>query len=119
MPRGGAGPPSRAGLRDLYYGDGGRVSRDPRVPYGRRLAGGDVLMPAAEGAGLNCFALSTRAEDSPFGAPRRRITSQLIVEEFERLPPPVREMPVVVSDEARVHASRRVRGRRPFRQRRG
>jgi transposase len=103
----------------LYYGDESRVSMEPCVPYGRQFAGEEVFMPSAKGAGLNCFALLTRANDLVFETTRRRITSQFIVEQLERLSFSIKQITVVVLDNARVHTSRQVRERRPFWQRRG
>jgi transposase len=110
---------SRLKLIDLYYGDESRVSVDPCVPYGWQFAGEEVFMPAAKGAGLNCFALLSRANDSLFDVTRRRITSRFIIEQFERLSFSIRKLTVVVLDNARVHTSRQVQERRPFWQRRG
>lgn len=110
---------SRLKLIDSYYGDESRVSVDPCVPYGWQSAGGEVFMPAAKGAGLNCFALSTRANGLRFDVTRRGVTSQFIVEQFERLSLSIKKVTVVVLDDARVDTSRRVRERRPFWQQRG
>jgi hypothetical protein len=110
---------SKSGLIDLYYGDESRVSIDPCMPYGRQFAGERVFMPAAKGAGLNCFGLLTRANTLRFETTRQRITSRFIVGQFERLSFSIRKMTVVVSDNARVHTSQQVQGRRPFRQQRG
>ena len=76
-------------------------------------------MPAAKGAGLNCFALLSRACDLLFDVTRQRITGQFIVEQLERLSFSIKRMTVVVLDNARVHTSRQVQERRAFWQRRG
>ena len=76
-------------------------------------------MAAAKGAGLNCFALLTRGHGLLFDVTRRRITSQFVIEQLERLSFSLRKLTVVVSDNARVHTSQQVRERRPFWQRRG
>jgi transposase len=110
---------SQSGLIDLYYGDESRVSVDPCVPYGWQFPGEGVFMPAAKGAGLNCLALVTRANDLRFATTRQRITSQFIIEQFERLSFSIRKLTVVVLDNARVHTSRQVQERRPYWQRRG
>ena len=110
---------AKSGLIDLYYGDESRVSMEPCVPYGWQFAGEEVFMPAAKGAGLNCFALLTRANDLQFETTRQRITSQFIVEQLERLSFSIRKMTVVVLDNARVHTSQQVQERRPFWQQRG
>ena len=110
---------SKSGLIDLYYGDERRVSLDPCVPYGWQFAGEEVFMPSAKGAGLNCFALLSRANDLLFETTRQRITSQFIIEQLERLSFSVRKTTVVVLDNARVHRSQQVAERRPVWQRRG
>jgi transposase len=110
---------SALGLIDLYYGDESRVSLDPCVPYGWQFAGEEVFMPAAKGAGLNCFALLTRANDLLFETTRERITSQFIIEQLEGLSFSIKKVTVVVLDNARVHTSRQVQERRPFWQQRG
>ena len=110
---------SRLKLIDLYYGDERRVSLDPCVPYGWQFAGEEVFMPAAKGAGLNCFALLTRANDLLFETTRQRITGRFIVEQLERLSFSLKKLTVVVLDNARVHTSQQVQERRPFWQQRG
>jgi hypothetical protein len=99
---------SQSGLIDLYYGDESRVSMEPCVPYGWQFAGEEVFMPSAKGAGLNCFALLTRANDLVFETTRCRITSQFIVEQFERLSFSIGKTTVVVLDNAGVYTSRQV-----------
>ena len=110
---------SRLKLIDLYYGDESRVAVDPCVPYGWQFAGEEVFMPAAKGAGLNCFALLTRANDLLFETTRQRSTSQFIIEQLERLSFSIRKLTVVVLDNARVHTSQQVQERRAFWQQRG
>lgn len=105
---------SKSGLIDLYYGDESRVSLDPCVPYGWQFAGEEVFMPAAKGAGLNCFGLLTRANTLLFETTRQRITSRFIIEQFERLSFSIKKMTVVVLDNAGVHTSQQVQERRPF-----
>jgi len=110
---------SKSGLIDLYYGDESRVSVDPCVPYGWQFPGEEVFMPAAKGAGLNCFALLTRANDLVFDVTRQRITSQFIIGQLERLSFSIKRTTVVVLDNARVHTSQQVQERRAFWQQRG
>lgn len=110
---------SKSGLIDLYYGDEGRVSLDPCVPYGWQFAGENAFMPAAKGAGFNCFALLSRANDLLFDVTRKRVTSEFMIEQLEGLSFSNKRMTVVVLDNARVHTSRQVQERRVFWQRRG
>lgn len=110
---------SRLGLIDLYYGDESRVSIEPCVPYGWQFKGEDVFMPASRGAGLNCFALVSRASQLLFETTRKRITGEFIIEQLERLSFSLRRATVVVLDNARVHTSQQVQERRPFWQARG
>jgi transposase len=110
---------SHSELIDLYYGDESRVSMEPCVPYGWQFKDEQVFMPAAKGAGLNCFALLTRANDLLFETTHQRITSQFIVEQLERLSFSIKKTTVLVLDNARVHKSKQVQERRPFWQGRG
>jgi hypothetical protein len=52
---------SRRKLIDLYYAAESRVCVQGYVPYGWQFADEDVFVPSSQGAGLNCFALLTRA----------------------------------------------------------
>jgi transposase len=103
----------------LYYGDESRVSMEPCVPYGWQFAGEEVFMPSAKGAGLNCFALLSRASELWFATTRQRITSSFIIEELERLSFSIKKPTVLVLDNARVHKSQQVQERCPFWQARG
>ena len=110
---------ARLGLIDLYYGDESRVSLEPCVPYGWQFKGESVFMPTAKGAGLNCFALLSRACHLLFETTRRRITGEFIIEQLERLSLSIQQMTVAVLDNARVHTGEKVQERRPFWQARG
>jgi len=110
---------SKLEVLDLYYGDESRVSMEPCVPYGWQFKDEQVFMPTAKGAGLNCFALLTRANDLRLATTRQRVTSQFIVEQLEHLSFAIKKMTVVVLDNARVHTSKQVQERRPFWQQRG
>ncbi len=96
---------SKLGLIELYYGDESRVAMEPCVPYGWQFKGEEVFMPSAKGAGLNCFALLTRANDLLFETTRQRITSGFIVEQLERLSFSIKKTTVLVLDNARVHTA--------------
>ncbi len=91
----------------------------PCVPYGWQFKDEKVFMPSSKGAGLNCFALLSRANDCRFETTRQRITSAFIIEQLERLSFAIKKVTVLVLDNARVHTSRQVQERRPFWQARG
>lgn len=110
---------SELGLIDLYYGDESRVCLEPCVPYGWQFRDESAFMPAARGAGLNCFALLSRACQLLFETTRRRITGEFIMEQLERLSFSIQKVTVVVLDNARVHTSEKVQERRQFWQARG
>ena len=110
---------SKSGLIDLYYGDESRVSMEPCVPDGWQFAGEEVFLPAARGAGLNCFALLSRASKLLFETTRQRVTSNFIIEQLERLSFSIRQVTVVGLDNARVHTSQQMQERRSCWQRRG
>lgn len=67
-------------------------------------------MWSAKGAGLNCFALLTRATDLLFEATRQRVTSDFIIEKLERLSFSIKKLTVLVLD----NACAQVEERRPF-----
>ena len=77
------------------------------VHAGGERGGLELLRPVEPGHGLL------------FDVTRRRITSQFIIEQLERLSFSLRKLTVVVLDNARVHTSQQVQERRPFWQRRG
>lgn len=110
---------AKRGQIALYYGDESRVCLEPCVPYGWQFVGESVFMPSAKGAGLNCFALLSRANDLLFETTRQRVTGQFIVEQLERLSFSLTQLTIVVLDNARVHTSKQVQERRPFWQQRG
>ena len=104
---------------DLSYGDESRVSLEPCVPYGWQFKDEKVFMPSSKGAGLNCFALLSRASELLFKTMRQRITSEFIIERMEELSFSIKKTTVVVLDNARVHTSQKVQERRRFWQARG
>jgi transposase len=110
---------SRLELIDLYYGDQSRVSLEPCVPYGWQFKDELVFMPSSKGAGLNCFALLSRASELRFETTRERVTSEFIIKQLEELSFAIKRLTVVVLDNARVYTSKRVQERRPFWQQRG
>ena len=110
---------SRRGLLDLYYGDESRVCLEGCSPYGWQFADEDVFVPSSQGAGLNCLALLTRANQCHFATTRHCIDSAFVVEQLDRLSFAIERMTVVVLDNARVHKSKRVQERRGFWQERG
>ena len=110
---------SKLELIDLYYGDESRVSIDPCVPYGWQFKDERVFMPATKGAGLNCFALLSRAGGLLFETTRKRVTSEFIIEQLEQLSFSIKKITVLVMDNARVHTSKQMQERRQFWQQRG
>ena len=110
---------SKLELIDLYYGDESRVCLEPCVPYGWQFKDENLFMPSSKGAGLNCFALLSRANELIFEVGLKRITSDFIIEQFERLSFSIKRTTVLVLDNARIHTCKRVQERRLFWQQRG
>ncbi len=110
---------SKLDLIDLYYGDESRISIEPCVPYGWQFKDEKVFMPATKGAGLNCFALLSRASELLFETTRKHITSRFIIEQLEQLSFSIKKITVLVMDDARVHTSKQIQERRHFWQQRG
>ncbi len=110
---------SRRELIDLYYGDESRVCLQGCVPYGWQFADEQIFVPSSQGAGLNCFALLTRANVCRFATTTACIDSAFIVEQLEQLSFGLQRMTVVVLDNARVHKSKTVQERRGVWEERG
>jgi transposase len=110
---------SRRGLIDLYYGDESRVCLQGYVPYGWQFADEEVFVPSSQGAGLNCFALLTRANACRFATTAQCIDSAFVMEQLEELSCSLQRMTVVVLDNARVHKSKAVQERRGVWEERG
>ena len=110
---------SEHGLIDLYYGDESRISLQPCVPYAWQFKGEEVFMPSTQGAGLNCFALLSRANECRFETTTRTIDSAFIATQLESLSFGLERITVVVLDNAPPHVAKRVQERRPFWQKRG
>lgn len=110
---------SRHGLIKLYYGDEAGVSLEPCVPRGWQLADEQVSMPTAKGKGINCFGLFTRSNEAVTATSEKAITAAFVVEQLERLSFSIRQITVVVLDNARIHTGRRIRERIDYWQQRG
>ena len=76
-------------------------------------------MPSDKGAGVNCFALLSRANDCRFVTTQSAIDAAFIVEQLEALSFDLERITVVVLDNAPAHVAKRVQERRPFWQERG
>jgi transposase len=104
---------------DLYYADESRVSLEPSVPYGWQFADEQVFMPSANGNGLNCFALLSRANQCLVKISEQTFSAQFILEQFEILSFKLRKLTVIVLDNARIHTSQIIKERIKIWQQRG
>lgn len=110
---------SEKGVIDLYYGDESRVSLEPCVPYAWQFPDEQLFMPSAQGKGLNCFALLSRANECRFETTLGNIDGAFIVEQLEKLSFELKRITVAVLDNAPAHRAKRVQERREFWQQRG
>jgi transposase len=110
---------SESGLLDLYYGDESGVSLEPCVPYGWQFADERVSMPTGRGKGINCFGLFTRSNKAVAALSENSITADFVVEQLERLSFSIKQITVVVLDNARIHTGKQMRERIGHWQRRG
>lgn len=110
---------SRDGLIKLYYGDEAGVSLEPSVPRGWQFSDERVSMPSAKGHGTNCFGLFTRSNEAVTAISEKAITADFVVEQLERLSFSIRQITVVVLDNARIHTGRKMRERIDYWQARG
>ena len=107
------------GLLDLYYGDESGVRLEPCVPYGWQFADEQVSMPTAKGAGINCFGLFTRSNKSVIAMSENSIKAEFVIEQLERLSFSIRQITVVVLDNARIHTGKKMRERIKYWEQRG
>lgn len=110
---------SEKDLIDLYYSDESRVAVEPCVPYGWQFPGEQVSMPTHKGAGLNCFALLKRNNQTLTATSEQNINSQFIFERLEELSTRLSKLTVVVLDNARIHHSQIIKERIKVWQQRG
>lgn len=96
---------SRAGWIDLYYGDESRVSLEANVPYGWQFNDEDVFMPVEKGGGLNLFGMIGRTNELIYETTTEKITSQFILEQLEIFSMRLKNLTVIVLDNASVHTA--------------
>lgn len=96
---------SRAGWIDLYYGDESRVSLEANVPYGWQFTDEEVFMPVEKGGGLNLFGLIRRDNHLIYETTAGKIDSQFIFEQLEMFSTNLKNLTVVVLDNASVHTA--------------
>jgi hypothetical protein len=109
---------SRTGLIDLYYGDEAGVNLEPNVPYGWQFRDEEVSMPTAKGKGINCLALVSRSNRSWTAVSEQAIGGGFVTEQLERFSFSIRQITVVVLDNAPIHHCKQMRERtRAWRQR--
>jgi len=110
---------SRTGLIDLYYGDEAGVNLEPNVPYGWQFRDEEVSMPTAKGKGINCLALVSRSNRSWTAVSEQAIGGGFVTEQLERFSFSIRQITVVVLDNAPIHHCKQMRERTRAWQRRG
>lgn len=104
---------------DLYYADEAAVSLEPCVPYAWQFPDEQVSMPSEKGKGINCFALLGRDNRSLIETTRETITAHVICEQFERFSFGLKNLTVVVLDNAAIHRARIIKERKAVWQQRG
>jgi transposase len=102
---------AEAGLIDLYYGDESGVQREPCVPYGWQFSDERVAMPCAKGKAVNCFGLFTRDNRSWTAISQENVTSEYVIEQLERFAAQLKNLTVVVLDNASIHRTKEFAGR--------
>ena len=110
---------SKQGWLDLYYGDQAGVNLEPNVPYGWQFSDEEAAMPSSKGKGINCFALVSRTNQSWTAQSEQTINGCFVMEQLERFSFSIRQVTVVVLDNARIHHSKQIRHRIGIWQRRG
>ena len=104
---------------DLYYADEASVSLEPCVPYAWQFTDEQAFMPSEQGTGVNCFALLSRDNRAVIETTTETVTSQFLLEQFERFSFGLKRLTVVVLDNAAVHRARVIKERIGVWQQRG
>ena len=110
---------SEANKIDLSYADEAAVSLEPCVPYAWQFPDEQVSMPSEKGKGINCFALLGRDNRSLIETTRETITAHVICEQFERFSFGLKNLTVVVLDNAAIHRARIIKEGKAVWQQRG
>ena len=110
---------SASGVIDLYYGDESGVNLEPNVPYGWQFPDEAVSMPTDKGAGINCFGLFTRRNESWTDVSEKTISGGFVMEQLERFSFFITKITVVVLDNARIHCGKQMVERQAVWQTRG
>jgi len=104
---------------DLYYADEASVSLEPCVPYAWQFRDEQVSMPSGKGKGTNCFALLSRDNRALIEATCENITARFIYEQFEWFSCGLKNLTVVVLDNAAIHRAKIIKERKGVWQQRG
>jgi hypothetical protein len=81
------------------------VSLEANVPYGWQFSDEDVFMPVQYGGGLNLFGLIGRDNRLIYQTTVEKITAQFIFEQLEMFSMKIKNLTVIVLDNASVHTA--------------
>jgi transposase len=95
------------------------VSLEAVVPYGWQFRDEDVFTAVEKGGGLNMFGLLGRDNQLIFETTPKKITSEFVFEQLERLSMQIKKLTVIVLDNATVHTAGVIKERLAVWQRRG
>ena len=110
---------SGKGWIDLFYGDESRVSLEAAVPYGWQFSDEDVFTAVEKGGGLNLFGLINRDNHLIYQTTTEKITSEFIFARLESLSMQIKQLTVIVLDNAAVHTAGLIKERLAIWQTRG
>lgn len=110
---------SEDGLIELYYGDESGVSLEPNVPYGWQFSDEEVSMPLAKGTGINCFGIFTRSNRALVATSEKAINADFVIEQLDRFSFSIKQLTVIVLDNARIHTGNKMMERIRYWQTRG
>lgn len=89
------------------------------MPYGWQFIDEDVFMPVEKGGGLNLFGMIGRNNELIYETTTDKITSQFILEQLEMFSMRLKNLTVVVLDNASVHTAGIIKQRTEVWQTRG
>jgi transposase len=104
---------------DLFYGDESHVCSEGYIPYGWQFPDEDVCILSEKAYKLNIFGFINRQCKCRWSATEGNIDTQFIVEYLEQFSFQIDKKTFIVLDNARIHKSKAVWERIPYRQKRG
>jgi hypothetical protein len=107
------------GKIDLYYGDETHVCNEGYVPYGWQFPDEEVCFLTEKAYKFNCFGFINRNSLCRWKVTQENIDTAFVVDFLDKFSFEIQRTTFLVSDNARIHKTKAIKERIPYRQRRG